>query len=327
MLEVKKEWQTLHDSFPERSWSKVNFDERTTMLHGVIKRRLSHHDMVALAETCGMLAIDENDWSKFDRCVIEVMVNGFAASGDRKNLVTLLSTRCPSCCGFTDVEGYLLQIGVKNLKDSVLIFGEAYSRCQVPQVRKVIASAARRGLKGFGIGGNDDAEFVHRAMKWYEQEKEQLVFNPAYLSNNLTPGDHPYWKRPLFKWRSPSTAKRAGTPAFQGQNKASVPARQPEALKKITNSIGMQMILIPAGDFMMGAPEDEKGHRENEFPQHPVRITKPFWLGVYEVTQTEYEQIMGYHESDSHRSGVNRRGSGRVDTRSFPVERGLLVSS
>ncbi len=45
MLEVKKEWQTLYDSFPVRSWSKLNFGERTTMLHGVLKRRLSHQVM------------------------------------------------------------------------------------------------------------------------------------------------------------------------------------------------------------------------------------------------------------------------------------------
>jgi formylglycine-generating enzyme required for sulfatase activity len=129
-----------------------------------------------------------------------------------------------------------------------------------------------------------------------------------------------HYKRPLFKLRSPSTAKRAGTQAFQGQDKASVPARQPDALKKITNSIGMQMILIPAGEFMMGAPADEKGRRENEIPQHPVRITKPFWLGVYEVSQTEYEQIMGHHESDSRRFGVDRHGTIKVDTRRFPMD-------
>jgi formylglycine-generating enzyme required for sulfatase activity len=129
-----------------------------------------------------------------------------------------------------------------------------------------------------------------------------------------------HYKRPLFTWSSPSTAKRDGTQAFQGKGKTSVPARQSKVLKEITNSIGMQMILIPAGDFMMGAPEDEMGHRENEIPQHPVRITKPFWLGVYEVTQTEYEQIMGHHERDSHRSGVDRHGISRVDTSRFPVD-------
>jgi hypothetical protein len=198
MLGVKKEWQTLHDSFPEGSWSKHNYLESMTMLHGVIKRQLSHQDMIALAATCETLAVDEHHWNEFERCVIDEMFDAFATSGDRENLVALLSTRCPSHCGFMDVEACLVRIGEKKLKDPVLILGEAYSRCQVPQVRKVIANAVRRGLRGLGIRGNDDAEFVQRAMKWYEQEKEQLVFNADYLSNNNMLGDHLYWKRPLF---------------------------------------------------------------------------------------------------------------------------------
>jgi hypothetical protein len=46
---------------------------------------------------------------------------------------------------------------------------------------------------------------------------------------------------------------------------------QPEALKEITNSIGIRMALIPAGDFMMGAPEDE-----NDFSAHLVSIFREF---------------------------------------------------
>ena len=196
--------------------------------------------------------MDESDWSEFDRCVIEEMVDVFATSGDRKHLVTLFSTRCPSHYGVMNIEGYLMHIGDKTLKDPVLILGEAYSQCRAPQVRKVIAKAVRRGLKGFGIRGSDDTDFVLRAMKWYEREKAQLVFNREYPSTINASDLHSYWKRPLFKWRSPSAAKRTGPQAFQGTDKTSVPAGQPEALKKITNSIGMQMILIPAGDFMMG---------------------------------------------------------------------------
>ncbi len=319
MLEVKKAWQTLHDSFPERSWSKENIEERTTMLHGVLKSRLSHQDMAALAKTCGTLAVNEYEWSDFDRSVIEALLEVFATSGDRENLVTLLSLRCPSQYGVMNIEGYLVHIGAKKLKDPVLILGEAYSRCQVPEVQKVIAKAVRRGFKGFGIRGNDDTDFVQRAMEWYDQEKAQLVFNRDYPTTIDAHDLHSYWKRPLFKWKSPSRANRAGPQPFQGKE-TSARAGEPESLKEITNSIGMQMILIPAGDFMMGAPEDEKGHRENEIPQHPVRITKPFWLGVYEVTQTEYEQIMGYHLSESGRSGVARNGKSGVDTRRFPVD-------
>ncbi len=64
----------------------------------------------------------------------------------------------------------------------------------------------------------------------------------------------------------------------------------------ITNSIGMKLALIPAGEFMMGSPDSEKGSA-TEGPRHLVRITKPFYLGVYEVTQAEYERVMGTNPS------------------------------
>jgi formylglycine-generating enzyme required for sulfatase activity len=59
------------------------------------------------------------------------------------------------------------------------------------------------------------------------------------------------------------------------------------------NNVTMKLVLIPAGKFLMGSPEDEKGRENNEGPQHEVTISKPFYMGIYEVTQEQYEQIMG----------------------------------
>jgi formylglycine-generating enzyme required for sulfatase activity len=61
--------------------------------------------------------------------------------------------------------------------------------------------------------------------------------------------------------------------------------------RQITNSLGMKLVLISAGEFMMGSPGDEE-ERFDEEQQHRVRITKPFYLGVYEVTQEQYEKVM-----------------------------------
>lgn len=61
---------------------------------------------------------------------------------------------------------------------------------------------------------------------------------------------------------------------------------------EVANSIGMKLSLIPAGDFMMGSPEDEKGRGSDEGPVHRVRITKPFYLGVYEVTVGQFRQFV-----------------------------------
>ena len=54
----------------------------------------------------------------------------------------------------------------------------------------------------------------------------------------------------------------------------------------ITNKIGMKFNLIPAGEFLMGSADSELGHDRTE-TQHRVKITKPFYLGVYDVTRGE----------------------------------------
>ena len=60
---------------------------------------------------------------------------------------------------------------------------------------------------------------------------------------------------------------------------------------EITNSIGMKLVLIPAGKFLMGSPKDEKGRDENE-AQHEVEITKPFYLGTYTVTLGQFRAFV-----------------------------------
>ncbi len=60
----------------------------------------------------------------------------------------------------------------------------------------------------------------------------------------------------------------------------------------ITNRIGMKLKLIPAGEFLMGSPADESDRSEAEGPQHRVRISKPFYMGVTEVTQGEWFSVM-----------------------------------
>jgi len=60
--------------------------------------------------------------------------------------------------------------------------------------------------------------------------------------------------------------------------------------------VKMEFVLIPAGKFMMGSPETGKDRRANE-TQHEVTISKPFYMGRYEVTQEQYEAITGMNPS------------------------------
>ncbi len=71
----------------------------------------------------------------------------------------------------------------------------------------------------------------------------------------------------------------------------------PEGCKVITNSIGMKLVYIPPGTFMMGSPSSEKGRDDNESPQRQVRISKGFWMGQTEVTVGQYLKYMNSDDS------------------------------
>jgi len=105
--------------------------------------------------------------------------------------------------------------------------------------------------------------------------------------------------------RKSTTPPLAVVPFDERQAKAhqKVWARHLGTRVEITNSIGMKLNLIPPGEFMMGSPESEHGRRDNE-TQHRVRITKPFYLSATEVTQSQYEDVMG--KNPSHSKGANK---------------------
>jgi formylglycine-generating enzyme required for sulfatase activity/uncharacterized caspase-like protein len=64
------------------------------------------------------------------------------------------------------------------------------------------------------------------------------------------------------------------------------------------NTIGVHFVLIPAGTFWMGQPV-KMGALPNEQPRHKVTITKPFWLGVHELTQGQWRKLLDKNPSSS----------------------------
>jgi len=87
--------------------------------------------------------------------------------------------------------------------------------------------------------------------------------------------------------------------------------------KEYTNSIGMQLLRIEPGTFSMGfgktpLPDEVVGkpHRLNgdfdERPAHKVKITKPLYMGVYEVTNAQYEQFDPKHRKLRGKLGLSK---------------------
>jgi formylglycine-generating enzyme required for sulfatase activity len=79
--------------------------------------------------------------------------------------------------------------------------------------------------------------------------------------------------------------------------------------KMLANSVGMTLVRIEPGEFLMGTtkdqvdqlmrlfPDSEREWFDAEQPQHPVKISRPFFLGIHEVTQGEYQAVMGNNPS------------------------------
>jgi formylglycine-generating enzyme required for sulfatase activity len=90
----------------------------------------------------------------------------------------------------------------------------------------------------------------------------------------------------------------------QGPSTTVAAAAGPAALavKEITQDIGggvkLEMIAIPAGEFQMGSPDSDKDASGDEKPQRRIRITKPFYLGKYLVTQEQWKAVMGDNPSN-----------------------------
>ena len=67
--------------------------------------------------------------------------------------------------------------------------------------------------------------------------------------------------------------------------------------KYMTNSIDMEFVLIPAGEFDMGSPSNEVGRYDDKGPVHHVTIPRPFYMSKYEVTQKKWHEVMGSNPS------------------------------
>jgi formylglycine-generating enzyme required for sulfatase activity/outer membrane protein assembly factor BamB len=93
------------------------------------------------------------------------------------------------------------------------------------------------------------------------------------------------------------------TIVLAGQNSAlSQDQLHREKIIVLPDDVKLELVLIPAGEFMMGEPGETTGSRM----QHRVKITRPFYMGKYEITQAQWKAVTGYNPS-------NRCGSEGLD--------------
>ena len=74
------------------------------------------------------------------------------------------------------------------------------------------------------------------------------------------------------------------------------PIPQTSFTENLPNGITLEMVNLPAGEFLMGSPDSDPDARDNEKPQHQVKVNS-FAIGKYPVTQAQYEAVMGNNPS------------------------------
>ena len=73
---------------------------------------------------------------------------------------------------------------------------------------------------------------------------------------------------------------------------------QEEVIIPNSNGVKIDFKKVPAGKFLMGSSSSESGRDDDEGPRHEVNITKDYMIGTYEVTQEEWEAVMGNNPSN-----------------------------
>jgi formylglycine-generating enzyme required for sulfatase activity len=92
-----------------------------------------------------------------------------------------------------------------------------------------------------------------------------------------------------------SALSKAGLPMTDIHKMLKANARE---LKFKYGAAEWELVRIEPGEFMMGSPRSERGREDGEMPPRRIGITRPFYLGRYEVTQLQWRTVMGANPSE-----------------------------
>ena len=227
-----------------------------------------------------------------------------------------------------------------------------YSRCayrpsNIPDVRTCcygfrVVWTIKRGDDVKAKVGLDRAEEVRRPE--VEAKKSPAVAatsespasteaeeSPAVAASNESPAKDETEESPAVATssESPASDEAKKSPAVAASNELPAKERQKHAAKtheipvKYTNDIGMELVLIPAGEFEMGSTWDEiaelekrgkqreleswyMGQLRAEGGKHRVKLTRPFYMGKYEVTVAQFRQFVqeANYKTEAERDGL-----------------------
>ncbi|MBP8130670.1 MAG: SUMF1/EgtB/PvdO family nonheme iron enzyme [Candidatus Hydrogenedentes bacterium] len=160
-------------------------------------------------------------------------------------------------------------------------------------------------LQGLGGGADANGDGVVSALELSNYTFEETRRWAAGKALKQTPrlisdisGDIVLAKVTVVRPPEPARPPAVTQPAQSPQ--VTVTTGQPKPGDVQTVDLGggvtLELVWIPPGTFTMGSPESEAG-RDNDETQHQVTLSKGFWLGKYEVTQGQWERVMGSNPS------------------------------
>jgi formylglycine-generating enzyme required for sulfatase activity len=143
------------------------------------------------------------------------------------------------------------------------------------------------------------AGLADRANYWYRQQWHFVT-----SMQDLPPVDRSHWRQPPATWSNETVEIRAATPE----------GMKPIKVTYYINSIGMKLVRIEPGTFLMGLPDNLTNAVGPGSPvggpmylQHKVTLTKPYFIGAFEVTNGQFDMFDTQHK---HRRPSYQKGAG-----------------
>jgi len=135
-------------------------------------------------------------------------------------------------------------------------------------------------------------------LSWGEREALDMICHKVgRVLSGADPHDQQHWedvagyahaamREQKHKAISVTLSVAAGAP------RAAAGAGAESFAESLGEGVDLQMLAIPAGQFLMGSPPDELEREEREGPQHPVRVSE-FWMAQTPITQAQWQAVMG----------------------------------
>ena len=165
----------------------------------------------------------------------------------------------------------------------------------------------------YGVGGNvwewttqpEGASRVLRGASWQRSDPGDLRVARRAMLNQWEGSLEVGFRVLLASVGTPTSPAGADEPRTPGAHldPAAAPVPGQNSTIEPGGGVALDLVWIEPGTFTMGSPASEVGRDGDEGPQTQVRLTKGFWLGKFEVTQAQWQELMGNNPSDFQNAG------------------------